>query len=263
MKNFNAVLIFIAITFFRFGFSTKNFTKNARQVNVETFIHTNTIIFPTTLFKTEALKSSSLIDSSIFKTTSISKNFATHSSKLDPDTKTSSIVISSSSASVNYKPTTKVSYTMTSTSSASLTPTTATAALVTGSCISPNSLCNATTSFDFIPPLKLMPLEYYRVNKTIQIFEVHCNHNAPALADNQNPGLVDFQIIPASDIISYIVNCAMFNHQKPVGYNDWVSLCSTISLVENICYLKTNTNLSHPPNIVPWENAHTAVLHFW
>ena len=210
MKNFNVVFIFIAITLFRFGFSTKNFTKHARQINVETFVHTNTIIFPTTLFKTGVLKSSSLIDRSIFKTPPTSKNFATHSLKLDPDTKTSSIVISSSSASVNYKPAIKVSYTMTSTLSASLTPTTATAALVAGGCISPNSLCNATKSFDFIPPPKLMPLEYYRVNNTIQIFEVHCNHNAPALADNKNPGLVDFQIIPASDITSCIVNCAMF-----------------------------------------------------
>lgn len=220
MKNFNVVFIFIAIIFFRFGFSTKNFTKHARQVNVEIFVHTNTIIFFTTLFKTEALKFSFLIDRFIFKTFFISKNFVTHSLKLDPNTKTSFIVIFSSSASVNYKPAIKVSYTMTSTSSVFFALTTATAALVASGCISPNSFCNATTSFDFISPPKLMPLEYYRVNNTIQIFEVHCNHNAPALADNKNPGLVDFQIILASDITSCIVNCAMFNHQKPVDYND-------------------------------------------
>ena len=107
-----------------------------------------------------------------------------------------------------------------------------------------------------------MPLEYYRVNNSIQIFDIHCNHNAPALASNDNPGLVDFQIIAASDIISCITNCARYNHQKPVGYNDWISLCSTISLVGNNCYLKTNSNVSHSLNIVSWENAHTAVLRF-
>lgn len=172
-------------------------------------------------------------------------------------------MISSSSASVNYKPTIKVSYTITLTSSISLTLTTATTALIAGSCISPNSLCNAITVFDFISPPKLMPLKYYRMNDTIQIFKVYCNYNALALADNKNPDLIDFQIILASDITFCIVNCAMFNHQKPVDYNNWVSLCTTISLVENICYLKTNNNLFYSPNIIPWENAHTAVLNFW
>ena len=38
MKNFYIVLILTAITFLRFGLSTKNFTKHARQVNVETCI---------------------------------------------------------------------------------------------------------------------------------------------------------------------------------------------------------------------------------
>ena len=119
MKNFNVVFIFIAIIFFRFEFSTKDFTKHARQINVKIFVHTNIIIFLTTLFKTETLKFFSLIDRFIFKTSLISKNFATHSLKLDSNTKISSIVIFSSSASVNYKPIIKVLYTMTSTSSLS------------------------------------------------------------------------------------------------------------------------------------------------
>ena len=37
-------------------------------------------------------------------------------------------------------------------------------------------------------------------------------------------------------------------------------MCSTISLVVDKCYLKTNTNVAHKTNVVSWENAHTAFL---
>lgn len=47
-----------------------------------------------------------------------------------------------------------------------------------------------------------MPLENYRVTNSIQIFEIHCNHNALALSSKNKPGLVDFQIVPASNIIT-------------------------------------------------------------
>ena len=146
--------------------------------------------------------------------------------------------------------------TITSTDSAFITYTTTPP---TSSTIDGVSSCNATNPFDFIPPSKQMLLENHRVNNSIQIFEVYCNHNALALASNNNPGLVDFQITPKSKIIFCITSCAIYNHQRPVGYNDWISLCSTVSLVEDKCYLKTNTNLSHKTKIICWENAHTAL----
>lgn len=242
MKAFNLVLIVTAITLFQFGLSIKELSENVTKMNVETFIRSNTIILPTTIFKTKPFKT--------FSSAHQLKVIAASSPK------SSTVIQMSKSSSITH-----ISSTVTSTSLASLVSTAP--SLVTIDCISSDSLCNTTDHFDFIPPPKQTPLEYYRVNDTIQIFEIHCNHNAPALASNENPGLIDFQIIPASNIIACIVSCAVFNHQKPVGYNDWVSLCSTISLVENTCYLKTNTNLSHQPNLISWKNGHTACLRFW
>lgn len=165
---------------------------------METLIRSDTVILPTTIIKTKALKSSSPSDQSKVPTRLSSiKSAGKCTSRLILTTKVVSIITSTISALVTYTTTAPTSRTIDGVSS-----------------------CNATTSFDFIPPSKQMLLKNYRVNNSIQIFEVYCNHNALALASNNNPDLVDFQIIPASNIITCITSCAIYNHQRPVGYND-------------------------------------------
>ncbi len=125
------------------------------------------------------------------------------------------------------------------------------------------SSCNATNSFKFISSFKQMSLKNFQVNNFIQIFEVYCNHNAFALTSNNNFDLLDFQIISTSNIIICIISCAIYNYQRLVEYNDWISLCSIINLMTNNCYLKISINLSHKTNVVSWKNAHMTFLRLW
>ena len=240
MRTSKLFLILIAIYLIHCESLAKGISKDKLEINVETFIRFDIIIFSTTIVKTTTLRSFSSSDQSKVSTLSSIKSAGTCISRLTLITKVISTITSIASTLVIYTTTTPTSRTIDSVSS-----------------------CNATTSFDFVSSSKQMLLENYRVNNFIQIFEVYCNHNVLALASNNNLDLVDFQIISASNIITCIISCAIYNHQRSVEYNDWISLCSTINLMKNTCYLKININVSHKTNVVSWENAHTAFLRFW
>ncbi len=239
MPNFS--LILIAITLFHFEFSTKEVFEDVHAINVKILVRSNIIILLTTIIKTKTLKTFSFIDQSkVISILSFKKSADTCTSRSNLITKVISTITSTSSTSVIYTITTIIFITIDDVSS-----------------------CNATNPFKFISSLKQMSLKNFQVNNSIQIFEVHCNHNAFALASNNNLDLLDFQIISTSNIMICIISCAIYNHQRLVEYKDWISLCSVISLMTNKCYLKTNTNLSHKTDVVSWKNAHMTFLRLW
>ena len=145
-KDENLVFIVIAIYLIHFGSLATGISKDKLEINVETLIRSDTAILPTTVIKTQTLKSSSPSDQS--------KITASLCSIKSAGTFTSRLIL-----------TTKVVSTITSTASALVTYTTT---APTSSTINGVSSCNATNPFDFILPSKQMLLENYRVNNFTQ-----------------------------------------------------------------------------------------------
>jgi hypothetical protein len=130
---------------------------------------------------------------------------------------------------------------------------------------SDTAVCNSTSSFEIksveLVLIKQMSLKNYRVNKSIQTFVIYCKDSTHALSSIYNPELRNIQRISRSNILNCIISCVMYNSQRFAEDNSWTSLCSVLSVVKNICYLKFNSgNLSHEANMLSWTYAFLQLL---
>lgn len=122
--------------------------------------------------------------------------------------------------------------------------------------------CDNTNSDWYLPNARsLQPLaasikNYYPLLDAVQFFWIYCERNIPALAYG-NIGIFDVQRMSMSDMKGCIDSCATYNTQLPAG-SKYSYLCSAISYVDGICYLKTG--YSSGSQIVSWKNATSASL---
>lgn len=107
--------------------------------------------------------------------------------------------------------------------------------------INPARFCKpndfALNIYHYIPIYSSNSIPYYfYVNQTFQGFQIQCQAK---LLDDQR--MVIIQKIPLIDFMSCLLECAKYNQNKPLGYNRWEYLCTTISVNKDFCFLRMNS----------------------
>lgn len=161
MKIPEIELIVVAFVLFHLESTIKTIFKDAHAKNVETFIFVDIVILSTTIVTTKVLKSSFIIVGStaifIFRSSKIiAKSTKCDSKSHSNVTVASNITLNTSTSMIHRSATTK-----------------------NLSLDSDTAICNTKRSFsihfDAIISLKQMSVKNYRVNNSVQIFDVYCN----------------------------------------------------------------------------------------